>query len=100
LCESATNALERSKYGKAVNYDGIVNHMIKDTLPNHFKIPMTDANIENVVTIGSKYSKGRGNRAREFKDDNKKKEDAATPEVKEATEMFLNHWFNELEQYS
>ena len=61
---------------------------------------MSEERKENVLEIGSKYSKGRGSRAGEFKADNKKKEDAATPEVKRASELFLSDLYDQLESFS
>ena len=61
---------------------------------------MNEERRENVLAIGSKYSKGRGSRAGEFKADNKKKEDAATPEVKDASELFLSNLYDQLESFS
>lgn len=99
LCKSAVRAFENSGLGRAVNYDGIVDTLITDIIPDHFNYPMTEARSENVLAIGSKYSKGRGSRSGEFKEDNKKKEDLATPEVKGASEKFLVNWYEQLELF-
>lgn len=100
LCESATDALMSSPYGKPVNYEGIIENLIEITLPNHFELLMTNERKEKILKVGSKYSKGRGGREKEWKDDNKKKEDAATPEVKRACGVFLDRSYEQLETYS
>lgn len=100
MCDSALNALERSSIGKAVNYEGIIDNLIQHTIPDHFKILMTNERKEHILAVGSKYSKGRGNREGEFKNDNERKEDAATPAVKSASRVFLQPSYVKLEMYS
>lgn len=94
------HALENSSHGRAVNYDGIIDTLVSSTIPQHFKIAMNDERKENILAIGSKYSKGRGNRAGDFKDDNKKKENAATFEVREASALFLDELYEQLESFT
>ena len=100
MCEVATKKLEQSHYGMAVNYDGIIDTLINHVIPDHYGITMEEDAEENILTIGSKYSKGRGKNAKEWKDDTKKKDDAATPEVREASSLFLDRWYTKLEEFS
>ncbi len=61
---------------------------------------MTNERRENILNVGSKYSKGRGSREKEWVEDNKKKDAAATPQVKQACSYFLNHLYEKLELFS
>mmetsp|Transcript_6077 Transcript_6077/g.6608 ORF Transcript_6077/g.6608 Transcript_6077/m.6608 type:complete len:442 (-) Transcript_6077:360-1685(-) len=99
LCESAYVALsEDSSYGVAVNYEDIVNKLISTVIPDHFDVEMTDERSENILAVSSRYSKGRGDRSKEWKEDSSKKERGATPEIRSASRNFLNKLYERLEE--
>ncbi len=94
LCEAGIKALgDTQTAGRAVSYEGLLENFIRSIIPDHFGIPMTEDASERIRLIGSRYSKGRGNRGVEWKDDTEKKKNGATPEIKAASELFLDRWY-------
>ena len=101
LCESAFQGLfESSMLGRPVNYENLVQNLIAHVIPDHFKVTMTDEGRDNILKVGSQYSKGRGNRHKEWKEDSKEKERLATPEIRDASEYFLQEIYRKMEEES
>jgi hypothetical protein len=61
---------------------------------------MTDEYAERIAAVGSKYSKGRGRREKQWKDDSEKKDIMASEQVKDAADAFLSESYDLLEEYS
>lgn len=80
LCDSAVNNLQSEEsLGRLVNYENLANKMIEHIIPEHFQLVMTDKRRENILQVSGQYSKGIGNRKKDWKDDTRKKEDLASP---------------------
>lgn len=98
LCESAVDGIiDSNNMGRAVNYANIVQKLIDFIIPVHYNLDVSDEAKKNILEVGSRYSKGRGDRAKEWKDDSEKKEKSASPEVKEAAKYFLEELYDQLE---
>jgi hypothetical protein len=101
LTEAAVDALQTEpRRGRAVNYETLPDSLFQDILPNHFGIPLSDEEINNIRQISSVYSKGVGGRQGEFQSDSAKKEKMASPEVRDAVKLFLDESFQTLQQLS
>jgi hypothetical protein len=99
LCESAMQGLfESSMVGRPVNYENLVQNLIAHVIPDHFKITMTNEGEENILKVGSQYSKGRGTRHKEWKEDSIEKDRLATPEIREASKYFLQELYEKMEE--
>ena len=81
-----------------VNYNVMVNNF--SMITSHFGMDMTDEYAERIEAVGSKYSKGRGHRGKEWKDDSEKKDTMANEKVKDAADEFLSDSYDLLEEYS
>jgi hypothetical protein len=91
LTESAVAALERAPdMGVAVNYADLPHILYEDILPNKWNVPVSQEEQENIIQISGVYSKGRGNRAREWHEDSQQKEEHASPEIHKAADLFLS----------
>lgn len=77
------------EYGRGVNYADLPHILWTDVLPNHFGLTVTQDEIAAIQKISSMYSKGSGNRAKEWHEDARKKEEEASPEIRKAAELFL-----------
>jgi len=98
LCNAAIAAITRSKgMGIGVNYENLVNKLIDDVIPNHLNALMTEEGRQRIIDISGHYSKGKGKRKRDWKEDSERKEEKATPEIREACDTFLYQSFNTLE---
>ncbi len=101
LCDSAIKGIyEANNMGRSVNYEGLVQKLIDTIIPNHFRIPVTSQGKKNILEIGSRYSKGRGNRNKEWKEDSETKEKQASKEIRDAADYFLVDLFDRLETES
>jgi len=99
LCQAALNELEEPESnGMPVNYNVMVNNF--SMITSHFGMDMTDEYAERIEAVGSKYSKGRGHRGKEWKDDSEKKDTMANEKVKDAADEFLSDSYDLLEEYS
>lgn len=97
LCESAIDGIDlSSNKGRAVNYENISEHLVDHIFPDHFKLVVSEEGRENVMEVGSRYSKGRGNRKKTWQDDSKTKEEKASPAVREAADYFLKDLYQQL----
>jgi len=98
LTETAAYHIEKSNgLGRAVNYNKLPAILYEEILPA-WGIDVTEEEIQNIQEISGHYSKGRGNQAKEWKDDTKKKEEMATPEIQDASRVFLQSSFDRLEE--
>eukprot|EP01083_Nonionella_stella_P264438 897080_1 len=101
LCNSAVENLQSEEsLGRPVNYENLATKMIEHIIPEHFKVTMTDERRENILQVSSQYSKGMGNRKGDWKDDTKKKEHLATPEVRDAAAYSLKDSYEWMEEES
>lgn len=95
LTESAVAAMQQSPMGRAVNYVDLPNILYEDILPNHFEVPVSDEAKERMIKISGEYSKSRGKESgQEWHEDSEAKEAKASPEVREAAELFLEKSYN------
>jgi len=97
LCDAAVEAISRSNgVGIGVNYQSITNTLINTIFPDHFKLEMTEERKERIIEVSGHYSKGksasRGKsfQGKEWKEDSERKEERASPAIKEASELFLS----------
>ncbi|KAL3781698.1 hypothetical protein HJC23_009916 [Cyclotella cryptica] len=100
LCESALKELRKTTTGKAVEYDGLVDKLISDIIPNHFGIEMTSDARQRILDVSKTYSKNKGPRKSEWEEDSEKKEDRATKEIKDASELFMTESYTELQKFT
>jgi hypothetical protein len=97
LCESVIEAFHYSSNGWAVNYENLIEKLIYEVIPEHFRITMTSERAENIRMISGTYSKGRGRKKHEWKEDSTEKERNASPEIRAAADLFLQDVYYELE---
>merc|ERR1712127_566182 len=89
LCDKAVSELNKpNSMGTAVNYENLVDTMVETILPEKFNMKMTNERRDRIIAISGHYSKGRGTKKREWKEDSEKKETMASAEVREASETF------------
>jgi len=72
-----------------VNYENFIDTLVTSILPLHFGFEVTEEMRERLLDVSTKYSKGRGGKTHEWKEDNTKKDQAASDAVKQAAELFL-----------
>ncbi|GKY96347.1 hypothetical protein MPSEU_000594400 [Mayamaea pseudoterrestris] len=90
LTEAASEALnEAGSKGMAVDYKDLPDAFVHEILPSLLGYELSEAMIRRMQETGGQYSKGRGNKAGEFKGDSEKKERKATDAIREAAETFL-----------
>ena len=98
LTESAVNAMQRKPHlGTPVNYSSLPDILYKDILPNKWKIPITQTEIDNIIKVSGVYSKGTGDRHKEFTSDSETKEKEASVEIRDAAAEFLSASYKVLE---
>jgi len=98
LCESALEGIfESNNMGRSVNYENIVHKLADHIIPDHFKVDVPSEAREQIFEVGSRYSKGRGNKGKEWTEDSEKKDKNATPQIKEAANYFLEDSYHQLE---
>ncbi|KAL3917444.1 MAG: hypothetical protein SGILL_004709 [Bacillariaceae sp.] len=101
LSLSAVQEHERTGRGRFVNYKQMPDVVWNDIFPNYFKIPITAAEIGRMEAASQLYSKGRGAKSnQEWKDDVKAKQDAASPAVIQAADVFTKDVFHRMEELS
>ena len=82
--------MRKSTTGKSVEYDGIIEKLINDVIPNHFSVEMTKDAEERIRNVSKTYSKAKtGNN--EWVEDSEKKEDRATPAIQDASDWIAEH---------
>ena len=84
--------------GKAVNYKSLPHILIDSIIPDHFNIPLNSDEKDRIMKISGTYSKGK-DQMRSWKEDSNQKDEAATAEVKSASNLFLSDSFIELEKF-
>ena len=100
LCTSALAELRESSTGRAIEYDGLVDTLISDIIPNHFGVEMTDEGKENILEVSKTYSKNKGRKKSEWKEDSEKKEKHASKEIVDASEFFMTKSYEELKTFT
>lgn len=101
LCESAVRAIfDAGMIARPVNYENLIQKLVDHIIPDHFGVLMTEEGKNNIIEIGSRYSKGRGGKNREWKEDSHQKEMRASPEIRMAANYFLKEWYDTLEEQS
>jgi len=99
LCEAAIVAIAKSEsMGLGVNYENLVNKLIDRVIPQHFNVPMTEDGRQRVIEVSNHYSKGGTFREKsKWEEDSETKEKNSTPEMKEASELYLIESYELLE---
>ena len=100
LCTSALAELRESSTGKAVEYDGLVDTLISDIIPNHFGVEMTDEDKQNILEVSKTYSKNKGRKKSKWEEDSEKKEKHASKEIIQASEFFMTKSYEELKTFT
>ena len=102
LCESALRELKKSNHhGKAVEYDGLIDKLLDDIIPNHFGVTVDDKARQRVFEVSKTYSKAKTRSVDvNWVEDSEKKEAHSTSEIRGASELFLSQSYTELKKYS
>ena len=99
LTEAAAEALATPhSLGMAVNYKDLPSAFVHELLPSVLGYPLGEAELRRLEQTGGQYSKGRGNKAGEFKGDSETKERKATTAIREAAETYLMTSYEALEK--
>lgn len=98
ITETALENLRLSNYGTAVNYASLPGAMYEHVLPEKFGVPTGEKEIERILQVSGQYSKGRGNKARDWKDDTQKKEEEASKSVRHAAKHFMLESYEALQE--
>jgi hypothetical protein len=100
LCESALRELSNSNnHGRAVEYDGVVDKLLDDIIPNHFGVAIDYEARQRVLKVSKTYSKAK-NHGVDWVEDSEKKVAHSTPEIRGASELFLSKSYSDLKKYS
>jgi hypothetical protein len=100
LCESALRELNKSNHhGRSVEYDGLIDKLLDDIIPNHFGVLLDGEARQRVLKVSKTYSKAK-NRSVDWVEDSEKKEAHSTPEIRGASELFLSKSYSDLKKYS
>jgi hypothetical protein len=97
LTESAVRNL--NEMAIPIDYAKLPATLWEDIFPKILGRPLTDTEVSNMEAVSTMYSKGRGNKKKEFKDDSEKKEHAASEAVREAAEKFMKESFEQLAEF-
>lgn len=98
ITQSAVAALDRDpERGTAVNYVDLPQALYEYVLPQRMGLPVSEREAQRIQEISGVYSKGVGKRHGEFHEDSKKKEAAASKEVRLAAKLLLQKSFDQLE---
>ena len=103
LCESALRELKNSNHhGRAVEYDGLIDELLDDIIPNHFGVTVDEEARQRVLEVSKTYSKAKTKTRGgvDWVEDSEKKEAHSTPEIRSASELFLSKSYSELKKYS
>lgn len=98
LCQKALDEFHATTNGELVNYVDLPNALIDYVIPDHFKVPVSPIEAENIHVVSSTYSKGSHNRQKEWKDDSEKKKIRASDAVVEASQKWLGEIYAQLEK--
>ena len=100
LCEVALKEVKDSNgVGRVVNYNNLITTLIEDVIPKHFLgiSSLSDEAKMNILKASESYSKGRGD-GRIWTEDSQFKEDTAWTEMKDASALYLEPSYIELEK--
>ena len=101
ITETALENIQQSDgLGVPVNYETLPNIMYESILPNHLGVRTTQVEIDNIKQVSGSYSKGRGERKKEWEEDSTKKEEGASPEIRRAAQHFLSESYTALQEFS
>lgn len=92
--------MKKSSTGKSVEYDGIIDKLIDDIIPNHFGVEVDEEARARILDVSTKYSKSAHNGVKDWVEDSEKKENMATSKIREASELFLEESYNELKSFN
>lgn len=97
LTETAVDNLHQSEYGIPVSYEDLPKNLYEHILPQRLGVKTTDKEVERILKVSAQYSKGRGNRKKEWEEDSEQKEKEASEEVRLAAKTFLRESYNTLQ---
>lgn len=105
MCKAGLGGLELpSSKGRAVNYATLPEAIWETILPQHFKISFsedTKSMLERLKGLSQVYSKGfRGRANKEWVEDSERKQEVATPAIREAAKLFIQPYFEQLQRHS
>ncbi len=103
LCESALGELKKfNHHGRAVEYDGLIDQLLDNIIPNHFGVTVDEEARQRVLEVSKTYSKAKTKTrgGKDWVEDSEKKEAHSTPEIRSASELFLSKSYSELKKYS
>ena len=84
-----------------MEYDGIIDKLLDDIIPNHFGVTVDDKARQRVFEVSKTYSKAKTRSVDvNWVEDSEKKEAHSTPEIRGASELFLSQSYIELKKYS
>lgn len=87
---------QQDSMGFVINYQSLPNALL-ERFNRVWNLTIDQEAMERMQVVSAEYSKGRGQRKRQFKDDTDKKNSKAWPEVKDAAALFLKDSFLKLE---
>jgi len=100
LCLSALRQLGDAKgKGVSVDYDGLVEKLAQSIIPNHFGVNVDEAAQQRILDVAKVYSKSKTG-IKDWVEDSREKDIRATPEIREASEIFLLDLYAELKKYN
>ena len=83
-----------------MEYDGLIDKLIDDIIPNHFGVPVGMESRQRIMEVSKTYSKARGDNDADWVEDSAKKDEQSTEEIRNASELFLSKSYSELQKYS
>lgn len=92
--------MRQSDKGKAVEYDGLVDKLINGVFPDHFSLVVDDDARKRILNVSGVYSKAKVSTSREWVEDSEKKDKGSTPEIRDASKIFLSDSYSELRKHS
>lgn len=101
LCETAIREVKESNgLGKVVNYNTLLTSLAEDLIPRHFlnTNSLSQESKRNIEKISEHYSKGRKGQGRAWKEDSEQKEETAWEALKDASTLYLQPSYDELEK--
>jgi len=100
LCESALCAMTNpDSHGIAVEYDNLIEKLIRNVIPNHFGIRVDETARQHILNIAKIYSKSRTG-DRDWAEDGGSKDARSTPEIRVASTKFLSRSYSKLKECS
>ena len=83
----------------AVEYDGLIEKLIQDIIPNHFGVQVDEEARQRILDVSTVYSKSKGGN-KDWVEDSERKEVGSTPEIRSASELFLSQSYAKLKKHS